>query len=134
MSARHLDLGRLGEDEAANFLRSKGYTVLDRNVRLGKGELDIICKRRGMYVFVEVKTRGPGSLASPQDGLSANKCKTLARTAGLWLSEKDKWQAPCRFDFVSVLYDGESFTLEHVENAFDLSPAMGGGNTAWQPW
>ncbi len=130
----HLDLGRRGEDEAAKLLVSKGYRILERNVRLGRGEIDLVCKRRGVYVFVEVKTRGPGSLASPHDGLSRTKCRTLAQAAGQWLSEHDQWRESCRFDFVSVLFDGESYTLEHVENAFDLSSVMGGGDASWQPW
>lgn len=134
MPARHLSLGRRGEDEAARLLTRKGYKVLERNVRLGRDEIDLVCKRRGVYVFVEVKTRGPGSLESPHHGLNATKRRNLVRAAGRWLSEQDKWDAPSRFDFVSVIFDGESYTLEHVENAFDLSQAVGGGNTSWQPW
>jgi len=134
--ARHIELGRSGEDAAAGFLASKGWRVLARNWRQGGLELDIVCEEPGVpptLVFVEVKTRGPGSLGSPSDGLGPAKQKRLARGASLYLSAAGNWSQPCRFDLVSVWKTEAGYELEHVEDAFRPA-AVGGGDADWQPW
>ncbi len=49
--------GRLAETIAANFLRLKGWTILDRRVRTAAGEIDIVMRKPGIVAFVEVKSR-----------------------------------------------------------------------------
>lgn len=134
MAARHLKTGRAGEDAAAEFLRTKGLKVVVRNWRSGGLELDLICRDGDTLVFVEVKTRGRGSLGRPSDGLGGAKQAKLARAASLYLSETDSWDAACRFDLVSVTETGEGMRLEHLPHAFDLTAALGGGHATWQPW
>jgi len=127
--ARHLDIGRLGEDAAADLLARKGLRILGRNVRLGRLELDIVCRDRDTLVFVEVKTRAEGSLAAPADALDRKKSDRLLRAARLYLSLHDQWDRPCRFDLVSVLVrQGRVDAIEHTENV--ISDTAG----AWQPW
>lgn len=53
--ARHNELGRLGEEKAADYLQQKGYIILDRNWHLKHRELDIVCMYENMLVIVEVK-------------------------------------------------------------------------------
>lgn len=137
MPARHLSLGRQGEDFAAAMLRGKGYTILARNWRSKQLELDLICELGDAIVFVEVKTRGPGAMGRPDQGLNKAKQRRLARAASLFLSEKKLWERPCRFDLVSVTESNGKLRGEHVENAFELETnfgAVGGGNSHWQPW
>jgi len=131
--AGHLTLGRRGEDAAAAHLKARGYTLLARNWRGRGGELDIICERRGTVVFAEVKTRTAGQMATPHDALTPAKRRTLARAAGEWLTQHDAWGRPCRFDLLAVIQDQERTLVEHVENAFDLSPGQA-GEGGWQPW
>ena len=64
LDAKHLQVGRLGEDAAASHLEAKGLRVLERNVCLGRLELDLVCEHQDTLVFVEVKTRAEGSLAT----------------------------------------------------------------------
>jgi Predicted endonuclease distantly related to archaeal Holliday junction resolvase len=59
-------------------LEAKGLRVLERNVVLGRLELDLVCEDGDTLVFVEVKTRAEGSLATPADGLTAQKRRTPA--------------------------------------------------------
>jgi len=130
MPARHLDVGRLGEDAAAALLAKKGLRILARNLRLGRLELDLVCQDGQTLVFVEVKTRAEGSLATPAEGLTRQKAERLLRAGRLYLSGHDLWDRPCRFDLVSVLVRaGKVEAVEHTENVI----ADGGGG-GWQPW
>ena len=51
------EFGSWGEDQAAKFLKKKGFRTVGRNVYVGRKEIDIIARGRGMILFVEVKTR-----------------------------------------------------------------------------
>lgn len=130
MPARHLDLGRQGEDAAAKLLADKGLRILARNLRLGRLELDLVCQDGETLVFVEVKTRAEGSLATPADGLTTQKRSRLLRAAQAYLSTHNLWHAPCRLDLVAVLFrHGALQHIEHTPDAFQAD-AQGG----WQPW
>lgn len=128
----HLRLGERGEAAAARFLEGRGLRVLARNWRFRQWELDMVCREGDTLVFVEVKTRGPGSLAAPADAVDFRKQARLGKAAAQYLSKNSLWDKPCRFDLVSVLVTERGEEIEHVRDAF--SPALGGGHTAWQPW
>lgn len=134
MVAPHLTTGAEGEKAAAAHLARKGYTIVHRNWRSGRLELDIICTRKRETVFVEVKTRSGGSLQRPDEALTPAKRRSLIKAAQLYMSKAGLWDSPCRFDLVAVERTGDTYRVEHIENAFDLSESVGGGNTAWQPW
>ena len=51
------ELGKEGEDFAADYLQKQGYEIIDRNFECKQGEIDIIAKDKNEYVFIEVKTR-----------------------------------------------------------------------------
>lgn len=130
--AGHLRRGKRGEDVAHDYLRSKGMTVLTRNWRGKRGELDLVCKDGDTLVFVEVKTRDRAGLAAPSDALTPEKQRRLVRAAEEYLSRNKAWDQPCRFDLVAVTVggDGRGAEVEHTENAFQLE----GGKGGWQPW
>jgi putative endonuclease len=123
--ALHLRLGKSGEHEAEMRLKAKGYRVLTRNYATKSGEVDLICEDNGTIVFVEVKTRGPGSLAAPADAVHGKKRTRLIKAASRYLSENDLWNRPCRFDVVTALTAEKGFTIEHIENAFGLEAGSG---------
>jgi putative endonuclease len=127
----HLGVGRLGEAAAADLLAEKGLRILARNLHLERLELDLVCQDGQTLVFVEVKTRAEGSLATPAEGLTRQKAERLLRAGRLYLSEHGLWDRPCRFDLVSVLVrQGRVVGIEHTENVI----ADGGGGGGWQPW
>ena len=70
--ARHNDTGNWGEDSAREYLITKGYTILDTNVRFGKNELDIVARHNDRIVFVEVKTRSTDEY-DPLDAVDRKK-------------------------------------------------------------
>ncbi|MBR7052890.1 MAG: YraN family protein, partial [Bacteroidaceae bacterium] len=53
--AQHNSTGNSGEDLAADYLVAKGYFIVERNWRSGHKEIDIVARREGVVVFVEVK-------------------------------------------------------------------------------
>lgn len=93
--------GRRGEDAAAGYLARRGYRILGRNQRLGRGELDIVAANDVLLLFVEVKshkTRESGLLAMHPD-----KCERLRSAAEAWLARHpDHAGMACRFDLMIV--------------------------------
>lgn len=133
-SSRHLDLGRLGEEMAGLFLQAHGYQIVEQNWRARGGELDLVCLCSGQVVFVEVKTRTSRDYGGPGGALSKGKQKRLSKAAARFLSERGWWNRNCRFDLILVSLESGRCIIEHVVNAFEFSPALGGGHSHWQPW
>lgn len=110
--------GKSGEDFAARCLRRRGYRIVDRNYHTRYGEVDIIAKKRGYIVFIEVKTRAKSGIAAPAEFVTASKRDKLIKTAKFWLSHNETARQP-RFDVVEIEHTGNRYTLlNHIENAF----------------
>lgn len=86
-------VGRRGEQVAADYLRRRGYRVLDRNWRSPDsevpGELDLVLRYRGTLVICEVKARTGSWLAHPAEAVTAEKAARLRKLAVVWLREHD---------------------------------------------
>jgi len=120
--AEHNILGRKGEDMAAEFLQEHGYCILERNwMNMGKKELDIICTKDEVCVFVEVKTRRVGSATTPIEAVNARKQHRICLAADSYLKEHHI-DSCSRFDVVCIVYDGEFSSVEHIEDAFRPRP------------
>jgi len=112
-------LARAGEDVAAQYLESKGYTVLHRNVRFPDGELDIVAKIGKTLIFAEVKTRNTEKFGQPYQFVSENKQRRQVAMASRFVSLCQLRGVAVRFDILSiVLPPGELPKIEHIENAF----------------
>lgn len=120
--SRHLDTGRQGEDLAVEYLKKQGYRIIDRNVNTPFGELDIICRKKSMVVFVEVKTRTSNAFGRPYEAVGPDKQRRISRSASAWLVERKWTEKPARFDVISVTVrapqDG-GVDIEHLEDAFE---------------
>ena len=102
MSQERRQLGKQGEDLACRFLERKYYSVLARNFSCPFGELDLICLKDGIVVFVEVKTRKGMGAILPEESVGFKKRRRLIRCALYYLKERDLMEEACRFDIVSV--------------------------------
>ena len=104
MSGRNKALGKAGEDEAAVYLKRKGYVIAARNYRAKVGELDIIAWQDPQtIVFVEVKTRTGLQYGKPAEAVNYYKRKNIIRTAQWYLMEKHlQGTCYCRFDVIEV--------------------------------
>ena len=116
--AKHNEIGEKGEELAANLLKEKAYELLERNWRYSRAEIDIIAKKEGVLVFVEVKTRTNISFGRPEQFITAKKKKLLVEAASVYMDlvEHD-WEI--RFDVISViLREGASPEIHHFKDAF----------------
>jgi putative endonuclease len=105
--------GREGESAAERFLSERGYRVLQRNVRIPGGEIDLICLDHDVLVFVEVKRRESMAFGSALSAVDARKRARL-RTLAADYAQIVAPNARIRFDVVAL--DGERTTLHR--NAF----------------
>ena len=102
---RHLEIGKRGERLAEDHLRKKDYKIYDRNVRLGRDEIDIIAYDpvARMVVFVEVKTRSRyDSDFLPTLAITPRKKRALKRSAWKWMHDK-QYEEPWRVDCILVI-------------------------------
>lgn len=116
--AQHYDLGKKGEELAVQYLKEKGYAVLERNWRYEKAEIDIIALDKNTLVFVEVKTRSSLDFGLPQEFITKKKINLMILAANAF-SEQYKRTEEIRFDVLGIHQKGDVIKVfEHLEDAF----------------
>jgi len=115
--AEHNELGKLGEDVATEFLLKKGYEILTRNYTYVKSEVDIIAKKDGQLVVVEVKTRNSHFMAGPHETVTKKKQRSIIKTANAYIDENEL-NIETRFDIISIILNSKEKIIEHIEDAF----------------
>ena len=109
--------GKLGEKKAAEFLEEKGYTIVERNFRHRRGEIDLIARKENLLLFAEVKTRtGNADWGYPEEAVTNKKARKVVSCANAYIF-KVNWKEDIRFDIISVEL-GESVLITHFEDAF----------------
>ncbi len=113
------EAGRRGEALAEAHLVRAGYTVLDRNYRFLRGELDLVCLDDPFVVFVEVKWRSDDAWGRPEEHVTPAQKAKLRETAAAWMHERRMDGFPARFDIVAVLERPQAEPeLTHYKFAF----------------
>ncbi len=110
-------LGRLGEAMASLFLQASGYAVLAERYRRRGGEVDLVARRAGLVLFVEVKTRRTRSCGAPEEAVTPAKLRRLRTAARRWLAEHPQPAGTAyRLDVVAieVLGEGRGARLRHL--------------------
>lgn len=116
--AQHNDLGKWGEQVAADYLTARGYAIIDRNVREGHAEIDIVAQKDGDVAFVEVKTR-TSPYIDPVEAIDEKKMKRLARAADAFLCSRKLTFRP-RLDIITVVGTPQTdYKVEHLPDAFE---------------
>lgn len=116
MHLTNIELGKIGEDLAADYLQGCGYVILGRNWRSARVELDIIARDKNTLVFCEVKTRRSISYGYPSEAITALKLAHIRTAALHWLTHNRKKYSGVRFDVVSVLYGhDEKSQITHIK-------------------
>ncbi len=111
------ELGQSGEQKAKALLISKGYKILHTNWRSGKPEIDIIAENKEYIVFVEVKTRTSDEVLLPSRAVTNSKQKSIIFAAETYL-KRFNISKESRFDIISIVDNGITETIEHLEYAF----------------
>lgn len=103
------------EKKAAEFLERQGLTVLFRNFRCRRGEIDLILRDGPAIVFAEVKYRSGSGSGSALEAVDERKQRRISAAARYYLATRTgNMEIPCRFDVVA--FDGER--IRWVRNAF----------------
>lgn len=110
--------GKASESVACAFLESLGYRIEGRNVRIGRGELDIVARDGDTLVFVEVKARRSARYGTAQEAVTPAKRARLCDAALAYLQNNDALDAPCRFDVVALDADRRARRITHFRDAF----------------
>lgn len=122
MNARQT-FGRAAEEAAARYLVAHGWRLLGRNVRVGRGELDIVARRGAVLAFVEVKARRTHTCGAPEDAVGARKRRQVARLAELWLAARPRALHgidDVRFDIIAVDATSTPAQVRHLPAAFTV--------------
>lgn len=118
MQSSTKEKGKEGEEKAVALLVEKGFEIIERNYRYGKGELDIIARDKEFLVFVEVKSRESLEYGKPEEAITKRKMSQIRKIAEAYLAEKNSTNENIRFDVVAILFLNGEISIEHYENAF----------------
>ena len=116
--SKHHDLGKRGEELAINFLRKKGFDLLEINWRYRRSEIDIIAKKDEVLVFIEVKSRSTDNFGRPESFVTDRKRELMVDAANFYMEETGHdWEI--RFDVISVLFHNDfQQSIDHFKDAF----------------
>jgi len=136
MKSNSSTFGRVGEKTVSDYLEKRGYRVIAENYVSNGYEIDIVAFKRGVLAFVEVKTRSNLSFGEPKDAVNFEKMKRIKKASEGLVAEQIKWgKIPVysrlfhkrilrkvkkySYDIAEVLFDGNTFKVNYIENAFE---------------
>lgn len=121
MGREKIKVGKIGEGIALEFLKRRGYKVLETNFRTPFGELDLVARKKDFTVFVEIKTRTTSSLGPPYLSVTRIKQEHLIKNALCYLKRYGLVDSNWRIDVVSVKLNREyeAEDIEIIENAVE---------------
>ena len=91
--AAHNELGKWGEDLATTYLEQKGYTIMERDWKSGRRDIDIIARDENTIVFVEVKTRRSSVFGEPEEAIDFHKLQNLQQAINHYVKFKHMTRA-----------------------------------------
>ena len=126
-----VDIGRLGEDQAAHYLKKNKFKIIERNLHVSHNEIVIIAvsKKQRIIAFVEVKARTVekdlySPFGTPASAVTKEKQRRTIEAARGYLRNNDKYfDFQPRFDVLEIYLDREDMRvlkINHIENAFGV--------------
>lgn len=113
------EIGKLGEDIAAHYLKQNGYTILDRNFECRQGEIDIIALDKKEVVFIEVKTRTSNKYGTPSEAVNKIKQKHMLQTIKYYLYIRNLSDEFVRIDVIEVYIKDNVYKVNHIKQALE---------------
>lgn len=118
MTSYKQEFGRKSEALAEEYLKRKGFEILQRNYRYGHKEIDLIGKQGNTIVFIEVKAGRSKSFGAPQHRVNQKKQKNLIDAANDFIQKTEIADCDFRFDVLAISYEKGEASIDHIENAF----------------
>ncbi len=117
MKQFNLKTGKIGEELAKDYLKKKGYKILEENYKTKYGEIDLVCQKDKQLIFIEVRTKKGESFGSPEDSLDKRKIRRVWLNSQNYINYK-KWQGGCRIDAICLVLDHNNKLerLNHYQN------------------
>ena len=113
--AAHNELGKWGENLAAEYLQDKGYEILERDWKSGHHDLDIVAKEDDTLVVVEVKTRRNRLFGDPEEAIDYKKRMSLQSAINHYV--KAHRANTVRFDIISIVGTiGSTPEIDHIKD------------------
>jgi len=111
-----VEIGRAGEINVADFLKSKGWKILQHNFRFHKKEVDIIARKGNLVIFVEVKVRSGNEFGRGFEAVNRFKRENIVNVARYYIEKYNLMDCNVRFDVVSI----EKGRMYYIQDAFQL--------------
>lgn len=121
--AAHNDLGRWGEEVAAQYLTDHGWYIRHRDWHCGHRDIDIVAidGDMSMLLIVEVKTRASAVMGDPDKAIDSEKRNNIIKTASCYVKAFRLNNLEVRYDTISVVGTPDTgYTIEHKRNAFNV--------------
>ena len=119
MKEFNLRTGKIGEEIAKEYLKKKGFKILEQNYKTKYGEIDLVCQQGKELVIVEVRTKVGENFGTPEESLDKRKLRKLWLNAQSYAARK-KWKGAYRVDAVCIVLAPSKYKvperIEHYEN------------------
>lgn len=115
--AQHNEFGKISEDHAVAYLMARGYTIRDRNWRLGHKELDIVAQKNDTIAIIEVKARKDDRFGDAVDAVTDEKIYKIIQAANAYV-RYHRINLNVRFDIITLTGELGKQKIEHIEDAF----------------
>lgn len=112
---KNQEIGKLGENIAAEYLQQLGYTVKERNFRCRQGEIDIIAELGEEIIFIEVKTRTNLKYGKPAEAVTSIKQKHIEKATKYYIYKNHLFNAFIRFDIIEVYIKSGKYIVKHIK-------------------
>ncbi len=115
--AKHNEFGKKGEQLAVDFLLKKGYSILEKNYRYLKAEVDIIAQKGGLLAIVEVRSRSTNFIENIADTVTKKKMQLQIIAADYYVTDLDL-DVEVQFDIITIRKNKTEYLINHIENAY----------------
>ena len=95
---------------------SRGYTILEKNWRHQKAEIDILALKEGILAVIEVKTRSTVAFGAPEEFIDQNKIRLLRKAANAYVN-LHRLNQEVRFDYIGIVFENNQPRIRHIKDA-----------------
>ena len=109
------EIGKFGENEAVEYLKQKGYKILERNFSCKRGEIDIIALDKKEIVFIEIKARMSLKYGLPSEAVTKRKLEHIYKTAEYFLYVRNLESENTRIDVIEIYIKNNKVIINHLK-------------------